>query len=278
MSAFENSNEYVAKLMFKEITSTTPISREEEHVLLMEAKTANPARRSKIRNVIINANLRFALKACLNYKNVPNVSIADMMSEAKIGLLAAFEKYDPEMGIKFISFAVWQIRHRFSKYFDGIDMIRIPTHRKTELNKARKEGDVADFDEYIAFLHAMTQTPLSIDMPAGDDGECTLADVLVDTQTKNFEKEVYRDNIKAVVNEALDDNLTEEEKAVIKSLFGYGYSDCGLKETAVAIGKSHERVRQLRDNAMIKLRKDQTLKIARETFRGVDEHYEVKFK
>ena len=264
--------------MFKEITSTTPISREAEHVLLMEALTANPARRNKIRNIIVNANLRFALKACLNYKNVPNVSIADMMSEAKIGLMAAFDKYDPTKGIKFISFAVWEIRHRFSKYFDGIDMVRIPTHRKTELNKARKGGDVADFDDYIAFLHALTQTPLSIDTPAGEDGDCTLADILIDQQTPNFENEIYRKSIRAVVNDAIDSNLTNDEQNVIKSLFGFDYNEGGLKEASISIGKSNERIRQLRDGALAKLRRDPTIKTAKSVHSSLNEHIEIKFK
>ena len=278
MSAFQDSSDYVSKLMFKEITSTTPISREAEHVLLMEALTANPARRNKIRNIIVNANLRFALKACLNYKNVPNVSIADMMSEAKIGLMAAFDKYDPTKGIKFISFAVWEIRHRFSKYFDGIDMVRIPTHRKTELNKARKGGDVADFDDYIAFLHALTQTPLSIDTPAGEDGDCTLADILIDQQTPNFENEIYRKSIRAVVNDAIDSNLTNDEQNVIKSLFGFDYNEGGLKEASISIGKSNERIRQLRDGALAKLRRDPTIKTAKSVHSSLNEHIEIKFK
>ena len=115
-SAWEN-DDLVSKLMFKEITSTTPLTREQEVAMFKECRTCSPARKKIIRGVIVNANLRFALKSCLIYKNVPGVNIADMMTEAKIGLLDAFDKYNPDSGIKFISWAVWQIRHRIPKYF-----------------------------------------------------------------------------------------------------------------------------------------------------------------
>lgn len=249
--------------MFKEITSTKPLPREEEEALFKEYKKANHRRREIIRTKIITANLRFALKSCLLYAEVPKVNIADMMTEAKIGLLTAFNLYDPDCGVKFISYAVWQIRHRFSKYFDGIDMIRIPTHQKTKLNKKRKEMDVEQFDDSTSFFHNITQTAVSLDTPCNEDeSDCKLSDVLEDHNVDNSESRIYRNMAQRDLLSIIENTLSHDEATVIKSIYGVG-TECGrgaLSDASYAIKKSHERVRQIRDRALAKLSKQEQIK------------------
>lgn len=256
-------DENVNRLMFKEITSTKPLPREEEEALFKEYKKANHRRREIIRTKIITANLRFALKSCLLYAEVPKVNIADMMTEAKIGLLTAFNLYDPDCGVKFISYAVWQIRHRFSKYFDGIDMIRIPTHQKTKLNKKRKEMDVEQFDDSTSFFHNITQTAVSLDTPCNEDeSDCKLSDVLEDHNVDNSESRIYRNMAQRDLLSIIENTLSHDEATVIKSIYGVG-TECGrgaLSDASYAIKKSHERVRQIRDRALAKLSKQEQIK------------------
>lgn len=259
-SAWEN-DDIVNRMMFKEITSTTPLTREQEVALFNEYKITTPARKKAIRAVIVNANLRFALKSCLLYKNVPNVNLADLMTEAKIGLLTAFDTYDYESGTKFISWAVWQIRHRFSKYFDGIDLIRIPTHQKTKLTKARKEMDSDKFSGDTLFFHTITQTPVSLDMQCGDeDADCRLHEILVDEHAENPENEIYKKSVNNDLQSIIDSSLTPDEATIIKTIYGFSVSGNGLADAACAVNRSHERVRQLRDKALSKLSKLDSIK------------------
>ena len=225
-----------------------------EEKLFHEYKTAPLNRKKAIKTVILTANMRFALKSCLLYKTVPGVSIADMMSEAKIGLISAFDSFNPDSGIKFISYAVWQIRHRFSKYFDGIDLIRIPTHRKADLNKMRKTRDVNDFDDEMSYLHNLTQTPISLDMTVFDDADCTLGDTIEDKNIENSESRVYINNALGDLSAILDSTLTSDEMMVLNNLYGLNsYERSGLRGTSDSIGKSHERIRQLKNRALNKL-------------------------
>lgn len=258
-----NEDDRVTKLMFKEMTSTKPISREEEVALFTEYKTASRDRKDQIRNLVVSANLRFALKAAMLYKDVPKVSLTDMVSEANLGLLKAFDTYNPNSKIKFISWAVWQIRHRFSKYFDGIDMIRIPTHQKTKLNLKRREMEIDQFDDKTAFFHNITQCPVSLDTPCNDDeSECKLSDIIEDTRVDNAELRTYTRLAQKSILDAIDSTLTHDEVAVIKSIYGVG-SERGrgsLDDASLAINKSHERVRQIRDRALGKLSKHDKIK------------------
>jgi len=256
-----DNDDIVNRMMFKEITSTKPLSKEQEIALFTEYKITTPARKKAIRAIIVNANLRFALKSCLLYKNVPNVNLADLMTEAKIGLLHAFDTYNQDGGTKFISWAVWQIRHRFSKYFDGIDLIRIPTHQKTKLNKARKEMDIDSFNGDTLFFHTITQVPVSLDMQCSDDDpDCKLHEILVDENAENPESEMYKQSMRHDLSSIIDSSLTPDEATIIKTIYGFNNNGSGLSDAAYMVNRSHERVRQLRDKALGKLSKLDSIK------------------
>lgn len=258
------SDDLVTKLMYKEITSTKPLTRELETLLFKEYEKATENRRKAIRSTIINANLRFALKSCLLYKNVPNVSMSDMMSEAKIGLISAFDSYDYNSGIKFISYAVWQIRHRFSKYFDGIDLIRIPTHQKTQLNKKRKIMAVDEFDDITAYFNTITQSPISLDTSlVEDESDCKLSDILVDENAYNPENETVKSICKKHINESILRNLTDEEAIVIKHIYGLESNISQNDNGSHILSRSQERIRQIRNKALAKLANDDKIRNAK---------------
>ena len=248
------------KYMLKEISDTAPITREEEYALFFEYdhERTTEARKSKIRSTIIMANMRFALKICLNYKHHPNVHMADLIGEAKIGLLNAFNRFDYRTDNKFISYAVWHIKARISKFLEENNLIRLPSHQKVKLNKERKEKDVNDFDDDTLYLHIIEQGPISLDMPLNDEDSTELNDVIADTRVESDERIRLREKLKKEIKEILPSILDTEECIVISKLFGINSPDdytYGLRETSNVIGKSHERVRQVRDKAIRKLRK-----------------------
>jgi RNA polymerase primary sigma factor len=251
------------KLMMREIANTTPITRVEEYNLFREYRTAGINRKRVIQSKIISCNMRFVLKACLPYKNYPRVDLAEIVGEGKIGLLIAFDKFDYQTNNKFISYAVWHIRSRVSKYMEENDLIRLPSHQKVKLNSARKlknslndDGTEYEYDDEIAYLDTISQTHTSLERRIYDDSDVTLGDTLTDDTVEASDKLWTAHKLKSSLRDVLPTILTKDEYIVIKSLFGMDSGTCsGLRETANIIGKSHERVRQIRDRALGKLRK-----------------------
>lgn len=255
-----NDDDYVTKLMLQEISKTKVISREEEQVLFKEYETASPDMKQIIKTKLVQANLRFVLKIALQYKAKMSVNVNEVMTEGKIGLLNAVDLFDWRKGNKFISFAVWQIRCRISKYLEERDLIRLPAHQRVKLNKARKEMDSEDFDEEIQYLHQIAQSHSSLDSPVGED-DTVLGDLVKDEDAEDAEKSCLLMNISNVTSDILETVLSNDEYKVITRLFGLcGYEQITLRETKELIGKSHERVRQLRDRALKKLAKHRDIR------------------
>lgn len=248
------------KHMLRSIAKTSPISREDEHALFAEYSNARTTRSRKyqIRQKIIESNMRFVLQSCLQYKNYRGVDFQDLVSEGKLGLFVAFEKFNYLTNNKFISYAVWYIKSHISKYLEENDLIRLPSHQKVKLNYARKHLDIDEFDDELLYLHQISQSHTSFDSPISSDDESVFGDIIPDTNNDTPELQRLHDRLKSEINLLLPTILDSEECIVISSLYGIG-SDCnltnGLRETSDIIGKSHERVRQVRDNAIRKLRK-----------------------
>ena len=247
------------KALLKEISSYNVISREDERKLFVEYRDASPSRKQQIKAAVVNANMRFVLKIALTYRNIPNVDVLDIVSEGKIGLLNAIELYKYETNNKFISFAVWHIRARVSKYLECNDLIRIPAQKKVNLNKAKKMMANKDLDDMNYMLNQITGNMASLDSMVGD-GDLTLAEILADENVIEAEDNVLADELRQNLDEVFSYTLNEEEIAVIECLYGINRSEIGLKEAKEIIGKSHERIRQIRDGAFHKLRKVSVLK------------------
>jgi len=252
--------DYVTKLMLHEVSKTVVISRDEEQLLFKEYETASIRTRQKIKTKLVQANLRFVLKIALQYKAKMSVDVNEVMTEGKIGLLNAVDLFDWRKGNKFISFAVWQIRCRISKYLEERDLIRLPAHQRVKLNRARKEMDPEDFGDDIQYLHRIAQSHSSLDTPIGD-GDTMLGDLVEDDTAEDAEKICLLRNISNVTADILETVLSTDEYKVITRLFGLcGHEQITLRETKELIGKSHERVRQLRDRALKKLAKHRDMK------------------
>lgn len=253
-----NESDIVTKLMIKEVSKTKVISREEEQALFAEYyNTKSQIVKDQIRNLLVKSNLRFVLKIAIHYNRRLGVDINEIMSEGKLGLILAVDKFNPAKGVKFISYAVWQIRCKVSKFLEENDLIRLPPNQKMKLNKLRQiKTDELTEDERM-FVQMMS-APTSLDTPVHDDSELFLSDIIADNNAIAPDIQFAHNRMSKDLVNILDTVLTEEEKFIITSVFGLNATgeSMNLREVNETIGKSRERVRQIRDQALAKLKRN----------------------
>lgn len=254
------NNDIVTKLMLDDIAKTSTISQEDETKLFKRYHSIEDTMlKEKIKTTIITSNLRFVLKVAIYYNKITGVDLNDLMTEGKIGLFNAFNKFDYTKNIKFISLAVWDIRCMISKYLEENDLVRVPAHLKLKLNKAKKTrylGSVDDIDFKMELLLEQNSTPISLDKQLGfSDDDLTLSDILEDQNAENQEKNYYKNYISAELRNIITNILTTEEKTIIETMFGLTHCDYNISEVEELIGKSKERIRQIRDRALNKMKK-----------------------
>ena len=260
MSTYNQSKDYLTQIMINEVAKTKVISREEEQLLFQQYEHATGVMRERIKEKIISANLRFVLKMALQYHRKMGVDLNDLMSEGKIGLLKAVDLFDWRKEIKFISFAVWHIRCMISKYLEDIDLIRLPSHQKIKLNKLKASGEIDSADDDMKLLNELTKETASFDIQIGDT-DITLGDTIKDENIKDPNNTMTQSEIYDHLVSAIDELLEPDERIIIKSLFGLaGYHAMSIKEATELIGKTSERVRQLRNKALKKLFRNSKIK------------------
>jgi RNA polymerase primary sigma factor len=258
------ANEGSMKLLLDEISRYEVMSREKEQATFQVYEISTcPLVKQSLKADIINANMRFVLKVAFNYRKVPNIDIMELVSEGKIGLLNAVELFDYRTKNKFISFAVWHIRARVSKYIENNDLIRIPSQKKLLLNRKKKELGVDNLDEANHALHILTSNMASLDAIIGEN-DLTFGDTIEDDTSESPADIVMRNQVTTGLAKTFQSVLSKEETTVLSCLYGIGCEPMGLKETKDVVGKSHERVRQIRDAAFKKLRKQAGIKELRE--------------
>lgn len=254
------NNDIVTKLMLDDIAKTSIISHEDETKLFKQYHSIDdPMLKEKIKTKILTSNLRFVLKVAIYYNKITGVDLNDLMTEGKIGLFNAFTKFDHTKNIKFISLAVWDIRCMISKYLEENDLVRVPAHLKLKLNKAKKtrySGSPDDIDFKMELLLEQNSAPISLDKQLGiSDDDLTLSDVLEDENAENQEKNYYKNYISTELRNVITNILTVEEKAIIETMFGLTHCDYNISDVEELIGKSKERIRQIRDRALNKMKK-----------------------
>lgn len=206
----------------REIGSQPLLSRKEEVDLARRIRAGDQAARARL----VTSNLRFVVSVAKRYQN-RGVALSDLVNEGNLGLIRAAERFDEQKGVRFISYAVWWIRQAI---LQAIDRARIPGH---------VQGPPARW--------------VSLDAPLGDDRSARLADVVAD-DGEGPHDEVQR----GALREAVDSSLTclpEREARVLRRYFGLDDGvPATLDQIAREIGVSRERVRQLKDRALARLR------------------------
>ena len=229
---------------------------------------------------LTKANLRFVVSVAKQYQN-QGLSLPDLINEGNLGLIKAAEKFDEPRGFKFISYAVWWIRQSILQALaEQSRIVRLPLNQVGSLNKinkafARFEQEherTPSADELANELELpkekVTDTlrvagrHISVDAPFADGEDNSLLDVLVNTDSPNADRGLINESLATEVERALE-ILTERERDIIRYFFGIGCSEMTLEEIGEKFDLTRERVRQIKEKAIRKLRqstRSQTLK------------------
>ena len=261
-----NATEAV-ELYWKEIKDTEPLSREREFELFTRIRAGD----EDARRQIIEANLRFVVSVARDYKDY-GLSLVELISEGNVGLLEAVKRFDETRGFKFITYAVWWIRQAILKALAEQGKIaRPPMSQINDLQKTEKESGqlaqrlgrsptYAEIAEKVDISAERTrnamdvgQQDLSFDAPAYPDDDATLLSVFSASQERiddNFEDAQMRDTVSSCLSV-----LDEREYEIVRAYFGLDNSQpMTLEEIGNSMGVTRERVRQLRNRALDKLR------------------------
>lgn len=202
-----------------------------------------------VRDKIVKAYSRLVLHVVLKYKNV-GVALEDLISSGYCGLIRAVELFDPKRGNRFITFAIWWIRAAVQSMIEqDKNLIAIPWNKRVAINKAKKN---AAKDESLAKYDTINKNIVSFESPAFDNSKNTIADVVKDENAFDVASKTDTD---LLVNGLLA-CCSNDEQQVMREIFGIGCDKQNtLRDVAKHMDCSHSRVRQLRDQALRRIKK-----------------------
>ena len=220
---------------------------------------------------LTKANLRFVVSVAKKYQN-QGLSLPDLINEGNLGLIKAAEKFDETRGFKFISYAVWWIRQSILQALaEQSRIVRLPLNQVGSLNKINKafarfeqEHERVPSPEELAQelelpREKVTDTlrvagrHISVDAPFADGEDNSLLDVLVNPDSPNADRGLINESLATEVGRALE-TLTERERDIIRYFFGIGCSEMTLEEIGEKFDLTRERVRQIKEKAIRRLR------------------------
>ncbi len=220
---------------------------------------------------LTKANLRFVVSVAKQYQN-QGLSLPDLINEGNLGLIKAAEKFDETRGFKFISYAVWWIRQSILQALaEQSRIVRLPLNQVGSLNKINKALSKFEQDnermpspdelaemldiprDKIADTLRVSGRHVSVDAPFVDGEDNSLLDVLVNNDSPNADKGLVNESLNKEIERALS-TLTERERDIVKDFFGIGTQEMTLEEIGEKFGLTRERVRQIKEKAIRRLR------------------------
>jgi RNA polymerase primary sigma factor len=251
-----------------DVASSQPLSSKEEVSLARRIKKGDMDARAKL----VEANLRFVITVAREYQN-QGVPLVDLISAGNVGLITAAERFDETKGFKFISYAVWWIRQSILQTLaEHSRVVRLPLNRVDLLrrisrytNSRQQETSSRPAEEEIAeelgisveqVVDTLTsgQRVLSLDATFGDDDENSLLEIMPDENQEPPDRMMLKNSLESEIGAALD-TLEDREEEVIRLYFGLGGStEMTLEEIGVQFRLTRERVRQIKEKALRKLR------------------------
>ena len=226
---------------------------------------------SKALEKLTRANLRFVVSVAKQYQN-QGLSLPDLINEGNIGLIKAARKFDETRGFKFISYAVWWIRQSILQAIaEQGRPVRLPLNQVSSVNKINKalnkfeqENERRPSVEEIASSTDLPQEKIeeaiktntkqvSMDAPFKDGEESSLADVLYSEDSPSTDAELLKQSLREEMAMALS-VLNERERNVITAFYGIGQAEMTMDEIGKKFGLTRERVRQIRERALRRLR------------------------
>ena len=252
----------------EDVATSQPLSAEEEVALACRIKKGDLEARAKL----VEANLRFVITVAREYQN-QGVPLVDLISAGNIGLITAAERFDETKGFKFISYAVWWIRQSILQTLaEHSRVVRLPLNRVDLLrriarytNSRQQETSARPPEEEIAEELGISveqvvdtlnsgQRILSLDATFGDDDENSLLEIMPDENQEAPDTMVMKNSLEEEIRYALS-TLDAREREVIRLYFGLGGSpEMTLEEIGLQFKLTRERVRQIKEKALRKLR------------------------
>ena len=251
----------------QEISKETMISAEEEVELAQRIKKGD----QKALERLTKANLRFVVSVAKQYQN-QGLSLPDLINEGNLGLLKAAERFDETRGFKFISYAVWWIRQSILQAIaEQSRIVRLPLNQVGAVNRINREANrfeqeherrpsAEELSEKVDLpedkiddaLH-VSGHHVSVDAPFVDGEDNSLLDVLVNDDAPQADRQLVLESLRAEIRNALQ-MLTDRERKVITAFFGIDQPEMTLEEIGSKYGLTRERVRQIKEKAIRRLR------------------------
>lgn len=226
---------------------------------------------------LTRANLRFVVSVAKQYQN--QLSLPDLINEGNLGLIKAAEKFDETRGFKFISYAVWWIRQSILQALaEQSRIVRLPLNQVGSLNKISKAfskfeqenerrpspEELADELEIpvdkISDTLKVSGRHISVDAPFVEGEDNSLLDVLVNDDSPMADRSLVNESLAREIDRALS-TLTEREKDIIQMFFGINTQEMTLEEIGDKFGLTRERVRQIKEKAIRRLRQNSRSKL-----------------
>ena len=227
---------------------------------------------------LVRANLRFVVSVSKQYQN-QGLSLPDLINEGNLGMIKAAEKFDETRGFKFISYAVWWIRQSILQALaEQSRIVRLPLNQVGSLNKINKafsafeqkyerkpsaEELARELDmpeDKVADTLKVSGRSTSIDAPFAEGEDNSLLDVLPNADSPVADRSLINESLSKEIDRALD-TLTERESEIIKMFFGIGCQEMTLEEIGEQFGLTRERVRQIKEKAIRRLRQNSRSKL-----------------
>lgn len=253
----------------QEIGHEDLISIEEEIELAQRIKKGD----RKALEKLTKANLRFVVSVAKQYQN-QGLSLPDLINEGNLGLIKAAEKFDETRGFKFISYAVWWIRQSILQAIaEQSRIVRLPLNQVGSVNKINRilnkfeqeherrpnVDEIADQidlpEDKIVEAMKVNGKHISVDAPIMEGADSSLLDVLPNTESTMADNELVMESLREEVASALN-VLNERERNIIECFYGINQREMTLEEIGDKFGLTRERVRQIKEKALRRLRQN----------------------
>ena len=251
----------------QEIGREELVTPEEEVELAQRIRKGDPIALEKL----TRANLRFVVSVAKQYQN-QGLSLPDLINEGNLGLIKAAEKFDETRGFKFISYAVWWIRQSILQALaEQSRIVRLPLNQVGSLNKINKalskfeqENERQPSNEELSEMIDVPKDKISdtlrvsgrhvsVDAPFVEGEDNSLLDVLPNHDSPMADRGLVNESLNTEIERALS-TLTDREREIVKSFFGIGCQEMTLEEIGERFGLTRERVRQIKEKAIRRLK------------------------
>ena len=261
----------------QEIGREELVSPEEEVELAQRIRKGDQEALEKL----TSANLRFVVSVAKQYQN-QGLSLPDLINEGNLGLIKAAEKFDETRGFKFISYAVWWIRQSILQALaEQSRIVRLPLNQVGSLNKINKalskfeqENERQPSNEELSEMIDVPKDKISdtlrvsgrhvsVDAPFVEGEDNSLLDVLPNDDSPMADRGLVNESLNTEIERALS-TLTDREREIVKSFFGIGCQEMTLEEIGERFGLTRERVRQIKEKAIRRLKSPNRSKLLKD--------------